>query len=80
VENRKKVAMFCDVDEKKIAKGCYTFEDACGSPKPRIPIVHFKSASPPFVICVKWDLTHGMFEKNLTSLCLTEGKDYYHLS
>ena len=23
--------MFCDVDEKKLAKGFYTFEDACVS-------------------------------------------------
>ena len=66
--------MFCDVDSKKISKGCYTFENAPvylsvtdkffhaighllalqGFPKPRIPIVHFKCATPPFAICVKW--------------------------
>ncbi|XP_062507806.1 UDP-GlcNAc:betaGal beta-1,3-N-acetylglucosaminyltransferase-like protein 1 [Corticium candelabrum] len=79
-ENRQKVIMFCDVDSKKISKGCYTFENAPGFPKPRIPIVHFKCATPPFAICVKWDLTHGVFEMNLASMNLEEGKDYYHLS
>ncbi|XP_078691225.1 queuosine-tRNA galactosyltransferase-like isoform X2 [Branchiostoma floridae x Branchiostoma belcheri] len=49
-------------------------------PKPRVPIIHFKEASPPFVICVKLDLTGGQFEKNLASLNLREGVDYFLFS
>ena len=79
-ENRKKVSMFCDVDAKKIGKGFYTYEDSKERPKPKIPIVHFSEARPPFVICVKQGLTRGEFEKNLESLKLIEGKDYYHFN
>ncbi|XP_035211954.1 UDP-GlcNAc:betaGal beta-1,3-N-acetylglucosaminyltransferase-like protein 1 isoform X2 [Stegodyphus dumicola] len=49
-------------------------------PKPRIPIIHFSKAKPPFILCVKLDMTGGKFEENLASLCLIEGKDYFHFS
>ncbi|XP_033827090.1 UDP-GlcNAc:betaGal beta-1,3-N-acetylglucosaminyltransferase-like protein 1 [Periophthalmus magnuspinnatus] len=78
--NQKKVKAFCDVDEKKIQKGFYTYEESKERPKPKIPVVHFKKASAPFIICVKLDLTGGVFEENLTSLQLEEGKDYYHFN
>ncbi|RWS21838.1 UDP-GlcNAc:betaGal beta-1:3-N-acetylglucosaminyltransferase-like protein 1 [Leptotrombidium deliense] len=77
-ENRQKVVSFCDVDAKKIRKGFYTFEESSERVKPRVPIVHFTEAQPPFVICVKLGLTKGMFESNLRSLCLTDGIDYFH--
>nr|XP_020023714.1 uncharacterized protein LOC109689317 isoform X2 [Castor canadensis] len=48
-----KVVAFCDVDENKIRKGFYCYEDTQERPKPRIPILHFRAAQPPFVICVK---------------------------
>ncbi|KAJ3614884.1 hypothetical protein NHX12_018453 [Muraenolepis orangiensis] len=35
--NQKKVRAFCDVDENKIQKGFYTYEDSKERPKPRIP-------------------------------------------
>ena len=79
-ENQAKVTHFCDVDAKKIAKEFYTYEESKTLPKPKIPIVHFRDASPPFIICVKQDLTGGGFEENLASLNLTEGKDYFHFS
>lgn len=79
-ENRKKVVAFCDVDAKKLAKGAYTYEDSQISPKVRIPIIHFKIAAPPFIICVKLDLTGDCFENNLASLNLTEGEDYFHFN
>ncbi|PIO35929.1 hypothetical protein AB205_0024880 [Aquarana catesbeiana] len=44
---------FCDVDCKKICKGFYTHEESEKRPKPKIPILHFKEAKPPFIICVK---------------------------
>uniref|UniRef100_A0A7N4V643 UDP-GlcNAc:betaGal beta-1,3-N-acetylglucosaminyltransferase like 1 n=1 Tax=Sarcophilus harrisii TaxID=9305 RepID=A0A7N4V643_SARHA len=78
--NQKKVVAFCDVDENKIKKGFYSYEDSKERPKPKIPIQHFKDAHPPFVICVKLDLTGGTFEKNLESLNLHEGLDYLHFS
>ncbi|XP_032175586.1 UDP-GlcNAc:betaGal beta-1,3-N-acetylglucosaminyltransferase-like protein 1 isoform X6 [Mustela erminea] len=49
-------------------------------PKPRVPILHFRAARPPFVICVKLDLTGGAFEDNLRSLHLREGQDFLHFS
>ncbi|KAA0202721.1 hypothetical protein HAZT_HAZT003680 [Hyalella azteca] len=77
--NRDKVTCFCDVDVKKIGK-FYTHEASHERPKPRVPIVHFSEASPPFIICVKLGLTKGQFEENLASLKLTEGRDYYHFN
>ncbi|XP_058140956.1 queuosine-tRNA galactosyltransferase isoform X2 [Dasypus novemcinctus] len=50
---RRKVAAFCDVDAKKIRKGFYCHEDSEERPKPRVPILHFRAAKPPFVLCVK---------------------------
>nr|XP_060620512.1 UDP-GlcNAc:betaGal beta-1,3-N-acetylglucosaminyltransferase-like protein 1 isoform X3 [Anolis sagrei ordinatus] len=78
--NQKKVVAFCDVDRNKIAKGFYTYEDSKEIPKPRIPVLHFRDASPPFIICVKLDLTGGQFEENLKLLELKEGMDYYHFN
>ncbi|XP_075626838.1 queuosine-tRNA galactosyltransferase isoform X8 [Balearica regulorum gibbericeps] len=78
--NRKKVTAFCDVDEKKITKGFYTYEESEERPKPKIPIRHFRDATPPFIICVKLDLTGGAFETNLNTLNLKEGIDYYHFN
>ncbi|XP_040100860.1 UDP-GlcNAc:betaGal beta-1,3-N-acetylglucosaminyltransferase-like protein 1 isoform X2 [Oryx dammah] len=75
-----KVAAFCDVDENKIRKGFYCYEDSQERPKPRIPVLHFRAARPPFVICVKLDLTGGAFEDNLRSLNLQEGRDFLHFS
>ncbi|RMB92185.1 hypothetical protein DUI87_31296 [Hirundo rustica rustica] len=78
--NQKKVTAFCDVDKKKITKGFYTYEESEERPKPKIPVCHFRDASPPFVICVKLDLTGGAFETNLDTLNLKEGMDYYHFN
>lgn len=78
--SKKKVTAFCDVDEKKIEKGVYIYEESKILPKPRIPILHFTDSKPPFIICVKLDLTGGGLEENLSSLNLEEGKDYYHFS
>uniref|UniRef100_W5N9B8 UDP-GlcNAc:betaGal beta-1,3-N-acetylglucosaminyltransferase-like 1 n=1 Tax=Lepisosteus oculatus TaxID=7918 RepID=W5N9B8_LEPOC len=78
--NQSKVIAFCDVDESKIKKGYYTYEDSKERPKPRIPVKHFRDASPPFIICVKLDMTGGVLEDNLRSLNLKEGLDYYHFN
>nr|XP_023418698.1 UDP-GlcNAc:betaGal beta-1,3-N-acetylglucosaminyltransferase-like protein 1 isoform X2 [Cavia porcellus] len=51
--SQRKVVAFCDVDKNKIKKGFYCHEDAQERPKPRVPILHFRAARPPFVICVK---------------------------
>ncbi|XP_008586515.1 PREDICTED: UDP-GlcNAc:betaGal beta-1,3-N-acetylglucosaminyltransferase-like protein 1 [Galeopterus variegatus] len=78
--SRRKVVAFCDVDENKIRKGVYCYEDSQERPKPCVPILHFRAARPPFVICVKLDLTGGAFEENLRSLNLQEGRDFLHFS
>ncbi|XP_054449172.1 UDP-GlcNAc:betaGal beta-1,3-N-acetylglucosaminyltransferase-like protein 1 isoform X2 [Pteronotus mesoamericanus] len=79
-EARRKVVAFCDVDENKIKKGFYCYEDSQERPRPRVPVLHFRAARPPFVICVKLDLTGGAFEDNLRSLHLQEGRDFLHFS
>ena len=76
VHERVRVRAFCDVDARKIARGCYTHEQS--EKRERVPIVHFSEATPPFVLCVKQDLTGGGFEENLASLNLAEGTDYVH--
>ncbi|XP_048347426.1 UDP-GlcNAc:betaGal beta-1,3-N-acetylglucosaminyltransferase-like protein 1 isoform X2 [Sphaerodactylus townsendi] len=78
--NQKKVIAFCDVDKNKITKGFYVYEESKEKPKPRIPIIHFRDASPPFIICVKLDLTGGQLEENLNQLNLKEGVDYHHFN
>ncbi|XP_074081303.1 queuosine-tRNA galactosyltransferase isoform X5 [Macrotis lagotis] len=65
--NQKKVVAFCDVDENKIKKGFYSYEDSKERPKPRIPIRHFKDADPPFVICVKLAFSARLFFFSLSS-------------
>ncbi|XP_071042099.1 queuosine-tRNA galactosyltransferase isoform X3 [Parasteatoda tepidariorum] len=75
-----KVQAFCDVDVKKLSKGVYIYEESIVIPKPRIPIKHFRDAKPPFILCVKVDMTSGSFEENLESLNLKEGRDYFHFS
>ncbi|XP_053309083.1 UDP-GlcNAc:betaGal beta-1,3-N-acetylglucosaminyltransferase-like protein 1 [Spea bombifrons] len=79
-DNRAKVVAFCDVDKNKISKGFYTFEESQEQPKPKIPVIHFQDAKPPFIVCVKLDLTGGGFEENLKSLNLREGVDFYHFN
>lgn len=78
--NQKKVAAFCDVDPKKIKCGAYIYHESKEKIKPTVPIVHFQSAKPPFIICMKLDLTGGEFEKNLASLNLKEGVDFFHFN
>ncbi|XP_030636262.1 queuosine-tRNA galactosyltransferase [Chanos chanos] len=78
--NQKKVKAFCDVDENKIKKGFYTYEESKERPKPKIPVLHFKESSPPYIVCVKLDMTGGALEENLLSLQLKEGVDYYHFN
>ncbi|XP_041980827.1 UDP-GlcNAc:betaGal beta-1,3-N-acetylglucosaminyltransferase-like protein 1 [Aricia agestis] len=75
-KNKKKVTAFCDVDVNKIGR---TIELYCHMERrviKKLPVLHFTEAKPPFVICVKLDMTNGDFEKNLESLNLTEGIDY----
>ncbi|KAF4075473.1 hypothetical protein AMELA_G00234840 [Ameiurus melas] len=61
--NQKKVKAFCDVDENKIKKGFYTYEESKKRPKPRVPVLHYRDSSPPFIVCVKLDMTGGVVLK-----------------
>mgnify|MGYP001049876758 CR=1 FL=1 len=70
------VAAFCDIDPKKIGT------NYCNSNQPKeerrdIPIIHFSQAQPPIVTCVALDRTDSQFEKNVASLGLKEGEDFY---
>ncbi|XP_053626911.2 queuosine-tRNA galactosyltransferase-like [Cherax quadricarinatus] len=78
-ENQEKVTAFCDVDVKKIGS-FYTYEESWKKIKPKVPIIHFKEAKPPLIICMKMELTDGVFEANLASVNLKEGIDYFHFS
>lgn len=89
VINRNKVIAFCDVDEKKISKQWYTYERngldsedrisrLTKGVKPKVPICHFRSAHPPFIICLKFGLFSGNLDQHLDSLDLKEGIDYVY--
>ncbi|XP_008409667.1 queuosine-tRNA galactosyltransferase [Poecilia reticulata] len=78
--NQRKVKAFCDVDENKIQKCFYTYEESKERPKPTVPVLHYKEATGPFIICVKLDMTGGVLEENLNALQLREGTDYYHFN
>ena len=79
-KEREKVVAFCDVDRHKIEKGKYIYEESDEFPKPSVPILHFREAQPPFVVCVKQDLTEGGLEANIAELKLVEGRDFYFFS
>lgn len=51
--NREKVAAFCDVDAKKIAKKYVPFDARTRQSGRPIEIQHFKNAAPPIIVCVK---------------------------
>lgn len=75
-ENLKKVQKFCDVDANKIGKVIEFYSPAKRKVIVKLPVIHFRDAKPPLLICVKLDLTNGEFERNLKSLNLIEGTDY----
>ncbi|XP_048510433.1 UDP-GlcNAc:betaGal beta-1,3-N-acetylglucosaminyltransferase-like protein 1 [Athalia rosae] len=77
-ENKNKVVAFCDVDRRKIGQNYVSYEPTLKKTERPIPIIHFTEACPPFIICVKLDMTNGEFEGNLQSLALTEGRDFVH--
>ncbi|CAG9790875.1 unnamed protein product [Diatraea saccharalis] len=79
-ENLKKVVAFCDVDKKKIGNDIELYCPHKRKVLIKLPVIHFLDAKCPLIICVKLDLTNGLFESNLKSLNLTEGKDYFLFS
>lgn len=76
-QHRAQVAAFCDVDEKKIARGCYEHHES-GT---KVPVIHWSAAVPPLLLCVKRDLGgNDDFLAHLASLGLQEGRHYVHFS
>mmetsp|Transcript_13243 Transcript_13243/g.21567 ORF Transcript_13243/g.21567 Transcript_13243/m.21567 type:complete len:406 (+) Transcript_13243:1108-2325(+) len=71
-ETQNKVVAMCDIDPKKIKRGYHNKQL-----KKKIPVVHFSQAKSPIIACVAMD-RGGEFEKNLASLNLKEGVDYFH--
>ncbi|KAK5639979.1 hypothetical protein RI129_010790 [Pyrocoelia pectoralis] len=80
LENRTKVVALCDVNVKLIGRKYIPFCAKTRTTGHHVPIIHFKEAQPPLVICVKMDMTNGCFEDNLKSLNLVEGDDYVMFS
>ncbi|XP_047996219.1 UDP-GlcNAc:betaGal beta-1,3-N-acetylglucosaminyltransferase-like protein 1 [Leguminivora glycinivorella] len=75
-EHSKKVVAFCDVDEKKIGTTVELYCPVKKSVLISLPVINFSDAKPPLLICVKLDMTNGIFEQNLKSMNLSEGLDY----
>ncbi|XP_059055727.1 UDP-GlcNAc:betaGal beta-1,3-N-acetylglucosaminyltransferase-like protein 1 [Achroia grisella] len=73
---RDKVIAFCDVDKNKIGHSVELYCPVKRKVLKSLPVVHFKDAKLPLLICVKLDFTNGEFEKNLRSLNIIEGIDY----
>ncbi|ETV95564.1 hypothetical protein H310_11005 [Aphanomyces invadans] len=73
IESKRKVAAFCDVNEKKI--GTKHHDQVT---RLNIPIIHFSEAVPPIICCVSMGRTDGELEANVRSLNLTEGVNFWH--
>ena len=65
---------FCDVDENKIKRGYHNPRKGI-----QLPVIHFRDVKPPLLICVAMGRTGGELEKNIASLGLKEGVDYWHV-
>lgn len=74
-EYRDKVKEFCDIDERKIRKGYYSSET-----NKHYDVVHFSKAKAPIVVCVALDRTEGELQRNVATLGLREGVDYYYFT
>mmetsp|Transcript_30032 Transcript_30032/g.56143 ORF Transcript_30032/g.56143 Transcript_30032/m.56143 type:complete len:371 (-) Transcript_30032:244-1356(-) len=72
-ELKERVVAFCDIDPKKIAHGFHSAGRV-------IPVVHYSKVKPPIVICVSMGRTNGALERNIDSLGLKQGDDYWHFS
>lgn len=77
-EYRNRVRYFCDVDANKIGKEFRNYDPVLRKEiSPPVPIISYREARPPMIICVKLNLTNGAFEENLRRLNqLEEGIDY----
>ncbi|XP_055683956.1 UDP-GlcNAc:betaGal beta-1,3-N-acetylglucosaminyltransferase-like protein 1 [Lutzomyia longipalpis] len=73
---RKLIRCFCDVDLRKIGHPYQPYDPVTRTSGQEIPVIDFRQAQPPIVVCMKMDLTDGAFEENINSLNLTEGTDY----
>lgn len=63
-DEKAKVREFCDIDESKIGRGMHEeFNEMLRKVTHKVPIVNIENAKPPFVVCVKLDLTHGDLER-----------------
>uniref|UniRef100_A0A0N5AAZ0 Glyco_trans_2-like domain-containing protein n=1 Tax=Syphacia muris TaxID=451379 RepID=A0A0N5AAZ0_9BILA len=80
-EDQKKVIAFCDVDVKKIDRGYYENYDCVARiVTAKVPIISVSAVLPPVIICVKMDLSGGVFEQLLREKKWREGVDYFHFN
>ncbi|CAM9867567.1 unnamed protein product, partial [Phaeothamnion confervicola] len=67
------VVAFCDVAAARVGMTHF-----CPRTRRRIPIVHFSAARPPLIVCVGSKIFGGEVERNVATLDMREGADYYH--
>jgi glycosyltransferase involved in cell wall biosynthesis len=72
---KQRVRAFCDIDPNKIGNRFFE-RTARKQDRLYVPVVHWQTAQPPFVLCVALQRTE--FEKILASRNLKEGTDYIH--
>eukprot|EP01104_Vermistella_antarctica_P017573 TRINITY_DN623_c1_g1_i4.p1 TRINITY_DN623_c1_g1~~TRINITY_DN623_c1_g1_i4.p1 ORF type:complete len:423 (-),score=81.66 TRINITY_DN623_c1_g1_i4:1309-2577(-) len=75
MENRKLVNQFIDIDERKLARKTH-YDRAT---KRQIPIVHFSKMIAPFIVCVSCRSPTGDLARNIGTLDVKEGVDYWHM-
>jgi hypothetical protein len=72
-ESRAKVAMFAEVDPRKVGT---VYENTDLGVK--APVVHFRKTRAPVIVCVARGRTGGQLERNVLSVGLVEGKDCWY--
>uniref|UniRef100_A0A5S6QR42 Glyco_trans_2-like domain-containing protein n=1 Tax=Trichuris muris TaxID=70415 RepID=A0A5S6QR42_TRIMR len=75
----RRVTCMCDVDKRKVLRATYELYDQNNrAVVRRVPIISVGEAKPPFVICVKLDLTNGQLETLLTYATATLPRNSRH--
>lgn len=80
LQNQGKVLAMCDINTKLIGKTYTPYYPENRSTGRTIPILHFKTAQPPFIICVKMDMNNEDLRLNIESLNIKEGCDFVYFS
>ena len=81
-KNKQKVVAMCDVDQRKINFGKYeVYDEIQHKIIATIPIISYKYAKPPAILCVKLNMKEGCFERLLgEKINWREGIDFFHFN